>query len=251
MTDPAPAQATPPAAPPAPVAAEPTPPVAAPVPTPPVAPPATPPAQPPQVDANPEAEKWKALSRKNEDNLRETRQQLERQQAVLRTLAEKVGVEFDDKPDPEKLAAQVVQAQADARQRAVELAVYRAAANAGANADLLLDSRAFMAKAGDLDPSAPDFADRVKEYATQAVQSNPTLAAQQQPVTQPAEQPPAQPAAPLPASSGGDFSGAPGGQRPWTEDDIANASPEALVKAMNDGLLAHMGIGRSRSRFGH
>ena len=65
---------------------------------------------------------------------------------------------------------------------------------------------------------------------------------------------PAQPPAP---ASGADFSGAPGGNRRWTQADYDNymasattedRSGEKLSKAIADGLLVDLGIGRPKAR---
>lgn len=54
---------------------------------------------------------------------------------------------------PEELTQQLTTAQAQARQTAVELAVYRTAAAAGADADALLDSRTFADSLAGIDPA--------------------------------------------------------------------------------------------------
>lgn len=246
MTEPAPAQAA--------VTTDPAP-AAAPVPTP--QPPATSPAPtaPPQSDtthaatiAKLEADlaTWKEQARKHEDRWKTRDQEQAKTDAALKLIAEKAGIDLDGKPDPAKLAEQLTSAQQASRQASVELAVYRAAAAAGANADLLLDSRAFMAKASALDPTATDFVDQVKAYATEAVTANATFAVTQ-PATEPAPTEPATPAPQLPATSGGDFSGAPGGQRAWTDEDVARATPQELTKAIAEGRLAHMGVAPPRN----
>lgn len=257
MTDPAPAQA---ATIPPPAAVPPVPPVAAPAPPaqPPAAPPAAAPAAPaaPAPAAVPTAEDyaklqadlatWKANSRQHEDRWKARDVEQAKTDAALKLIAEKAGVDLEGTPDPAKLAEQVAAERTRANQSAVELAVYRAAGAAGANPDLLLDSRMFMAKTAALDPSAPDFAERVKAYATEAAAANPTLAAQQ-PAAAPAQGvPPVVPSPQLPAASGGDFSGAPGSARAWTEADVDRATPAELARAIDAGLLAHMGVAPPR-----
>ncbi|WP_107470848.1 hypothetical protein, partial [Streptomyces sp. ERV7] len=94
--------------------------------------------------------------------------------------------------DPAQLTAQLTASQAQARQTAVELAVYRHAAAAGGDADALLDSRTFAASLAEVDPS--DSA-AVQGAITAAITTNPKLAA-----------------APVgPARSGAEFSGGPSG----------------------------------------
>ena len=78
----------------------------------------------------------------------------------------------DAKPDPEALTRQITETTAKAKQAQTELAVYKAAGKNGADADALLDSRAFLAKIADLDPSkTADIEKAIKE----AVTSNPKL----------------------------------------------------------------------------
>lgn len=229
--------------------AAPTAPPVAPTPTPSPPPAAAPPAGAP-VDlaaelaaVKAEAERWKHHSRTNEDRYKTTSEKLTAQETILKQLAEKAGITIDGAPDPAQLAAQLTAAQSTAQQRAIELAVFKAASAAGGNPDALLDSRAFMSKTAGLDLNDPDLTEKVKALVAETVTANPTLAAA--PNGQPLATPPAPQA---PAISGGNFSGAPTGQRQWTDQDVARATPAELNKAISDGLLTNMGIGRGRRR---
>jgi hypothetical protein len=63
----------------------------------------------------------------------------------------------DDEPaDPAKLTEQISAKDADARAARLELAIYKAAAAKGADPNALLDSRSFMDRAQQTDPSALD-----------------------------------------------------------------------------------------------
>lgn len=251
VTDPAPVPVTPPAAPPA-VAAPPTP---APAPT---AAPAADPVAKLQSDldaANQRAAQLQAEARKHEDRWKQRDTQLDQQQQTLKLLADKLGVPLDDKPDPAKLAEQVAQYQTSARQAATELAVFRAAQAAGADANALLDSRAFMAKTSGLDSTAADFADQVKAIVAQQVTANPALAAPngQQPAPNGTPAPgtppvpaPAPAVTPLPAASGPVQTATPATGQPWTEEMVAAATPAQVSKAIEDGLLSHLGVGKPR-----
>lgn len=73
---------------------------------------------------------------------------------------------------PEELTQQLTTAQAQARQTAVELAVYRTAAAAGGDADALLDSRTFADSLADVDPTD---AAAVTAAIKAAVSTNPRL----------------------------------------------------------------------------
>ncbi|MCY0942594.1 hypothetical protein [Streptomyces antarcticus] len=75
---------------------------------------------------------------------------------------------------PEELTQQLTTAQAQARQTAVELAVYRSATAAGADPDALLDSRQFADSLADVDPA--DTA-AVTAAIKAAITANPRLGA--------------------------------------------------------------------------
>ncbi|MFJ7267257.1 hypothetical protein ACIQV3_11430 [Streptomyces sp. NPDC099050] len=75
---------------------------------------------------------------------------------------------------PEELTQQLTTAQTQARQTAVELAVYRTATAAGADPDALLDSRQFADSLADVDPA--DTA-AVTAAITAAITANPRLGA--------------------------------------------------------------------------
>jgi hypothetical protein len=91
------------------------------------------------------------------------------------------GLTPDGKEDPaEQLKAareSAEKAASKARQSAVELAVYKHAGKAGADADAVLDSRAFLGAVADLDPEAADFSDKVTAAIKAALKANPKLAA--------------------------------------------------------------------------
>lgn len=77
-----------------------------------------------------------------------------------------------EKPDPEALTRSLTEQQAEAKQAKTELAVYRAAAKADADADALLDSRTFLAKIADIDPND---ATAITKAIADAVKDNPKL----------------------------------------------------------------------------
>lgn len=77
-----------------------------------------------------------------------------------------------EKPSVEALTTALAERDADTKQAKTELAVFRLAGKQGADADALLDSRAFLAKIADLDPSkTADIEKAIKE----AVTDNPKL----------------------------------------------------------------------------
>ena len=221
-----------------------------------------------------EADQWKAQSRRQEQRSKANHAEAQGLEAVVRQIAEKLEVPFDDRPDPEVLQQRLTEQTSRARQSEVELAVYRQAAAAQTvNAVALLDSREFMSRTAALDPDAADFhaqlADLVREAAGQPryqFQQPPPAPApepvQQQPQAQ-AQQPqataqPAPPQPPAPAS-GADFSGAPRQSSLWTQADYDSYMGSAnrddrdgkkLSAAIEAGLLSNLGIGRPKKRGG-
>jgi hypothetical protein len=140
---------------------------------------------------------------------------------------------------------------AKAREASVELAVFRAAAAAQVNGNALLDSRSFVATLSGLDPAAPDFAQRVNDAITAAVEANPGWKLAASAATPPSAQPPAgnQSATTAPpARSGGEHNGAPGGNRQWTDADVERASPSEVADAIEAGLLTDLGFAPQRKR---
>lgn len=101
----------------------------------------------------------------------------EARDALTQELGKALGLVKDDAgaPSVEDLTNQVATAQAASRQAAIELAVYRAANQHDGDPAALLDSRAFLAKVTDLDPSAKDFADQIGEAIKEQVETNPKL----------------------------------------------------------------------------
>lgn len=147
--------------------------------------------------------------------------------AALAKVAEALGLDAAvTKPDPEAIARQLQATQAEAKARAVEVAVLRAAQSAGADGDALLDSKAFAAKVANIDPAD---ADAVKAVVAAAVAANPRYATAQQ---QAAAAPPPQ----RQASTGGQFDGAPGtSNQQLGEADWKRMSPAEIAKASREG----------------
>lgn len=94
---------------------------------------------------------------------------------MAQTIGKALGlIKEDEKLDPAKLTEQLTGAQAQIKQTQVELAVYQAAADAGAKANALLDSRSFLAKISTLEPG--DTAG-ITAAINEAVAANPGFAA--------------------------------------------------------------------------
>lgn len=150
--------------------------------TPPPAPPAAAPAATPEA---PKANPWddpaaaraeiERLRKENGANRTNAKAQAaeEARSALAQEIGKALGLVKDDEPaDPVKLTEQLTAAGADARQAKIELAVYRAAQATDADPNALLDSRVFLAKLADVDPS--DSA-AVTAAITEAVTANPRL----------------------------------------------------------------------------
>lgn len=190
--------------------------------------------------AQADVDKWKGLSRKHEKQAKENAdagQTAAQRQAALDKVLAALGVENagSKAPDVDAITAQLQQAQAAERARAVELAVLRAAGRNGADGDALLDSRQFL---NSLDGVDPNDAAAITDAVKAAVTANPRYAlatdtagqgtnTSQQQTQQQQRQ----------ASTVGEFNGAPGGQRQWTQADVDRANPAQLEKAIGDGLL--------------
>jgi|GEM_PF-959976 len=105
----------------------------------------------------------------------------EARDALVHELGKALGLVEDDgdgtPPSVEDLTGQVTTARDDARTARVELAVYKAAPTHSADPTALLDSRAFLAKIADLDPTTADFDTKVADVIKAQVEANPKLKA--------------------------------------------------------------------------
>ena len=152
----------------------------------------------------------------------------DRTKAILKA----AGLEADE-ADPAKITADLEAERSTSRQTRVELAVFRTASAAGADPDALLDSRSFLDKVKDLDPSDGN---AIRLAIAEAIQANPRLAAK-------APEPPAPPAPPAPAAgvSGADFTGGTGAAaQQLTRDQLAGMSPQDILKAHKEGRMASL-----------
>ncbi|MDX3127285.1 hypothetical protein [Streptomyces scabiei] len=236
---PAPAPAPPePAAPPAPPAPAPQP-----EPAPAPAPPAEPKGKTPKFDGEFDPAKFERLVenlRGDVDAEKQKRVAAEQkakddQDTFMKRVAAAFGLDTAEEkpPTPEQLAQQLEEARGEtkasrdqARQTAVELAVYKSAAAHGGDPDALLDSRGFANAIAKLDPASADFGDAIGKAVKTAVDANPKLA-----VKQPEPTP-----APIPAA-GAPMGGAPGAKRQLGAEDVARMSPEEITKAVEEGRL--------------
>ncbi|WP_313816355.1 hypothetical protein [Citricoccus sp.] len=116
---------------------------------------------------------------KARDNARATAAQ-EAESALVQKLGKALGLvkDGDEKPDADALTKQLTDQTTTAKQAQLELAVFKAAGKPalGADAAALLDSRSFLEKIGDLDPSK---ADDIEAAIKKAIEDNPKLKASQ------------------------------------------------------------------------
>ncbi|NEB42265.1 hypothetical protein [Streptomyces sp. SID14515] len=155
------------------------------------------------------------------------------QDTLMKRVAKAFGLETDEeKPaTPEELAKQLDEAQTRtkasddrARQREVELAVYKTAGKHGGDPDALLDSRNFAKAIEKLDPNADGFDEAVAKAVRTAVDSNSKLAAKA----------PKQEPEPTPAG-GAPMDGAGGSKKQLGEADLARMTPKQINQAMAEG----------------
>lgn len=113
------------------------------------------------------AQKMIADLRKADGDERVAKKQLE---AITKAL--NPNAKGDDKPTAEQLTKQLTERDTAAKQAQTELAVYKLAGKAGADADALLDSRAFLAKIAELDHTDTK---AVTKAISDAITDNPKL----------------------------------------------------------------------------
>jgi len=145
--------------------------------------------------------------------------------ALTQEFGKILGLVKDDAPvTPEHLTAQLTEAQSTAANTARELAIFKAAADAKADANALLDSRAFLNKVAGIDPT--DTA-ALAAAISEATTSNPRFK-----VTQ---------AAPV---GGADLTGGSGPARTYTRAQLADP---AFYAANRSDILAAQQQGRITS----
>ena len=159
-------------------------------------------------------------------------------QDVLKAVQRAIGGEVDDKPDPDKLTAQLEEARAQERQRRTELQVLRLAPNLGADADALLDSQAFSKVTAGLDPTSSTFRedveDAIRDHLTKYPRHKAATTAKGDDETVADKPAPKKPDA---GKSGADMNGAGGKPRQWTAAELAAATDHEIVAAQKAGLL--------------
>lgn len=178
--------------------------------------------------AEPAAEKVEDLPEWAQKIIRETRDEAaknrtsktaaeEQQAGLLKAVATALGLdtaegEQEAAPTVEDLTASLTERETALREARTENAVVRYAAGAGVNSDRLLDSRAFVNTITSLDPTADDFAARVKTAVDAAVTTDPSLKVR------------------ATVQGGADLNGGTG-EAPNGDDD---ESPEAFLKRLQD-----------------
>lgn len=119
--------------------------------------------------------------------------------AAKAEIAQQIGklfgfVKNDEPIDPAQLAQELTAERTRTNELTVELAVFKAASAANADAAKLLDSRSFVATLKDLDPAAKGFEKDLSDKIADAVKNNPAFQAGQE----------------SPGRSGGDLNGGTG-----------------------------------------
>lgn len=145
------------------------------------------------------------------------------QQQTLDNIAKALGLKEDGKLTADQLAEKLNASDGKAKSALTENAVLRAATKAGADAEALLDSRSFLAKLTDLDPTAGDFADKVEHAVKAACKDNPKLKTVR-----------------AAGASGAEFTGGSGDEGQITETQLKSMTPDQIAEALNKGRLAHL-----------
>ena len=180
----------------------------------------TPPAQPDPKPAEPAAPEWdgkvESLPPAAQKLIRDLRKEDGDERVAKKTLdaiqkALNPDAKADEKPDAAQLTKALADREADAKQAKTELAVYKLAGKNGADPDALLDSRGFLAKLADLDPSDTT---KITKAIKDAVTDNPKLKAVQ-----------------VAGSSGADFNGGSG------EGAVTQAKFDAMSPAEKNRLF--------------
>jgi len=181
--------------------------------------------------------RWKALSRQNEAAAKAKTETDAAQKKLLAEVAAKLGIATTDGvPDAAAITAQLEAAQREAKAHSRDLAVLRAAPRLGADGDALLDSRTFLAQLEGVDtPEGIEAAIKLAVAQSPARYGRTTQTAGATDTT--ATTAATATTTTAGASTAGDFNGASGGNRQWTDADVARATPAEVKKAMDQGLL--------------
>lgn len=125
----------------------------------------------------------------------------------------------EEAPDTEKLAASLTEAQSTAQKAARELAIFKAAAQVGADPNRLLDSNSFMTSVSQVDPGDGT---AITAAINAALAANPILKAVQ-----------------AAAASGTELGG---NQEAGliTDEQLARMTPEQIDQALREGKLRHL-----------
>lgn len=156
---------------------------------------------------------------------------------LLAQMAQKLGIDVNGKPDPDQLQQTITTREGELKQSRIENAILRSAPKLDADMDALLDSRTFLAQLDDLDPADKTFAANVEKAIKAAIEANPRLKKASSGDANGGQGDAKTGGQAPPRTGAGDFNGSPGGNRQWTADDVAKATPEQLDKAITDGLL--------------
>lgn len=147
----------------------------------------------------------------------------EARQSLAQQIGKALGLVKDDEPaDPAKLTEQLTATQAQAKQAALELAVFKAASASKADAAALLDSRSFLEQVATIDPT--DTA-ALTAAISEATTSNPRLRVSQAATV-----------------GGAEISGGTGGARTYTREQLRDtafytANQPDILRALSEGRI--------------
>lgn len=175
------------------------------------------------VAAKAEIEKLRRENASSRTNAKATAAD-EARKELAQTIGKALGLVNDEPVDPAELTKQLTATQAQAKQAALELAIFKAAPDASV-ASALLDSRSFLAKVADIDPTD---ASALAEVVTDAVANIPALGKR----------------TPAPNPAQGTSASGPSGAAQLTREDVQRLSREGkhdeIVKAQAEGRLQNL-----------
>lgn len=111
----------------------------------------------PDGDPKPEEKNWKAIARQNERKLKAKDKEYA---SSVASIKKALGLKDDDSLSAEQLNDKLSKADQERREALIERDIMRHGREHG---DTLLDSRTFMKKVSDLDPSDEDYSDDLKK----------------------------------------------------------------------------------------
>lgn len=176
-------------------------------------------------DKDPDEKDWKRLSRQNESAKNAEKKRADALEASLNQIKEKLGLAAGDTLTPEQMNAKLSEKDQQVKAALIESKVARTAKE---HADTLLDSKSFMDKVSELDPSDDDFSKDLKAIVARAIKDKGLDATDgtKKKTTK----------------SGGPVGDDDNGAKQLTRADLKDMKPGAILAARQKGQLKDIGI---------